>query len=79
LKIDEVENLDNFVLDNFGQRYYSIGVLQDNLIERWMFTNDRYDIDRLTLGNFFFTVGEAIEYRNYLLAYYNTKKEIRNV
>lgn len=59
-----------------GDKYFSVGPLGDeNAIEKWEYTRDRFDAIRIQLGNFFFTKEEAIEYRNKLI---NMKKDQLN-
>lgn len=52
---------------NIGRKYYSVGVLQDSAIEEWTFTDDIYDRRRKTLGIFFWTRKEALDYLAYML------------
>ena len=54
---------------NIGRKYYSVGVLQDSVIEEWTFTNDMYDKRRKTLGVLFWTRKEAEDYLAYKLRY----------
>jgi len=50
-----------------GEIYYSVGPLQHSGIERWEWTNDRYDKSRLELGNVFKTIEEAEAFKQQIM------------
>ena len=50
-----------------GKVYYSVGPLQLGGIEKWTFSNDRYDKSRLEIGNIFETLEEAQELKKILI------------
>ncbi len=51
-------HLNKFIPNKFDT-YYSVGPLQENGIEKWKYTGDRYDDSREALGNMFSTEKEA--------------------
>lgn len=73
MHISQIQNLDEFINNNFGQTYYSVGPL-DGPIEEWTFTNDRFDMARLRLGNFFLNKSSSEMFMKYMLEYYKDKK-----
>jgi len=50
-----------------GKEYYSVGPLQKDGIEKWRFSNDKYDLSRLEIGNLFETEEEAINFKRKLI------------
>ena len=50
-----------------GKTYYCVGPLQKNGIEKWRFSNDKYDLSRLEIGNLFETEEEAIAFKQQLI------------
>lgn len=58
-----------YIDQNIGRKYYSVGILQDYAIEEWTFTNDIYDKRRKTLGLLFWSKEEAENYLAYMLRY----------
>jgi len=51
-------------LFDIGEVYYSVGVLQSNsLIEEWIYTDDKFDQRRWSLGLVFRSAAGAIAYK----------------
>lgn len=50
----------------FGQRYYSVGPLQTDIIEKWNYSGDIFDKKRIEMKNVFPTKKKAQEYLEYL-------------
>ena len=55
---------------NEGDIYYCVGPLQNsNGIEKWKYTNDKYDKARIKVGNVFATIDEAKKFKEYMKVY----------
>lgn len=61
---------------NFGDRYYSVGPLQGDGIEKWTFSMDRYDASRAEIGNMFKTREEALAFKEVLITINNYKDSV---
>ena len=54
-----------------GNIYYSVGPLQNtHSIEEWVYSDDKYDHSRLSIGNVFNTKEEARKFKEYIRAYH---------
>ena len=54
----------------YGEHYFAVGPLQGfNGIEKWKFTDDRYDRARMETNNMFNTEEEALAFKEYMKKY----------